>query len=255
MSPPGFPPGRVEGRLQGIINEMNLFKDFEKKLESLFEGVLLRAFRAGVHPVELGKKLVRELEGQKTIGVTHVYVPNRYEVGLAPRDYSRFESYQSVMATELENLLLRYILEKGYAVLDRPVVKMSQDRRLREGEFWIRCSMKGEIPSVPRDGTGPEEPPAVLELADGADVTPSFVLGGEETTIGRSDANDVVLLDPNVSRLHAKVEAAGGAYVISDSGSTNGTWVNEERVAEAELSDGDVIRLGSTNLVFRRSSE
>jgi len=79
---------------------MNIFKDFEKKLEGLFEGVLLRAFRSGVQPIELGKKLVREVEGHKTIGVSRVYVPNRFEVGLSPRDYSRFESYQAVLATE-----------------------------------------------------------------------------------------------------------------------------------------------------------
>src|SRR5450756_338768 len=92
----------------GIITSMNIFREFEKKLESLFEGAILRAFKSGVQPVELGKKLVRELEGHKTIGVSRVYVPNRYEVGLSPRDYSRFESYQAVMATELENLLISY---------------------------------------------------------------------------------------------------------------------------------------------------
>src|SRR5450756_797827 len=62
----------------GIITSMNIFREFEKKLESLFEGVILRAFKSGVQPVELGKKLVRELEGHKTIGVSRVYVPNRY---------------------------------------------------------------------------------------------------------------------------------------------------------------------------------
>lgn len=232
---------------------MNPFKDFEKKLESLFEGVMLRAFRSGVHPVELGKKLVRELEGHKTIGVTHVYVPNRYEVGLSPRDYSRFESYQSVMATELENLLIKYVKDKGYAVMDRPVVKMFQDKRLREGEFWIKCSMEGEVPASRERAAGSEPP--VLELVGEAGVGPTFVLGGEVTTIGRSDSNDIVLPDPNASRLHARVVRSGGSYSIQDSGSTNGTWVNEERVADAELSDGDVIRVGGTNLVFRRSVE
>ena len=125
---------------------MNIFKDFEKKLEGLFEGVLLRAFRSGVQPVELGKKLVRELEGNKTIGVSRVYVPNRYEVGLSSRDYSRFESYQAVLATELENLLISYIKDKRYVVLDRPRIKLVETERLREGDFWIRCRIEGDLP-------------------------------------------------------------------------------------------------------------
>lgn len=242
---------------------MGIFKDFEKKLESLFEGVFLRAFKSGVHPVELGKKLVRELEGHKTIGVSsRVYTPNRYEVGLSQRDYSRFESYQAVMATELENLLVSYVRDKGYAVLDRPRVKLVEDDGMREGEFWIRCRTEGEIPAggepkKARRGAGRERAggPAGLELMDSGDVAPFFALQGEVTQIGRITDNDIVLPDPNVSRAHARVTRRGGSYIIVDLDSTNGMWVNEERVSESELDDNDVIRLGGTRLLFRRSQD
>lgn len=243
---------------------MNIFKEFEKKLEGLFEGVFLRAFRSGVQPVELGKKLVRELEGHKVIGVTsRVYVPNRYEVGLSPRDYSRFESYQAVMATELENLLISYIKEKGYVVLDRPRIRLAEAERLREGEFWIKPTMEGELPArgepvrtregiLRRSGAGG---PASLELLDSGDASPVFTVDREQVMLGRVAENDIVLPDPNVSRVHARVERRGGEFLITDLDSTNGTWVNEKRVSEEELSDNDVIRLGSTRLIFRRSQE
>ncbi|MBU4301971.1 MAG: DUF3662 and FHA domain-containing protein [Actinobacteria bacterium] len=242
---------------------MGIFKDFEKKLESLFEGVFLRAFKSGVHPVELGKKLVRELEGHKTIGVSsRVYVPNRYEVGLSQRDYSRFESYQSVMATELENLLVSYIKDKGYAVLDRPRVKLVEEDRLREGEFWIRCRTEGEIPAGGErkeargaSGRGQAGGPVGLELVGSGGVAPFFALEGEVTRIGRVTDNDIVLPDPNMSRVHAQVTRRGGSYFITDLDSTNGTWLNEQRVSESELGDNDVIRLGSTRLLFRRSRD
>jgi hypothetical protein len=243
---------------------MNIFKDFEKKLESLFEGVFLRAFKSGVQPVELGKKLVREMEGNKTIGVSsHVYVPNRYEVGLSPKDYSRFESYQAVMATELENLLVSYIKEKGYAVLDRPRIKLIEVERLREGEFWIKASMEGEVPRAQgsekarqgeRRRPKPTGPP-VLELLDSGEVSPLFTLESESIRLGRVADNDIVLPDPNVSRVHARLWCRDDAYFVTDLSSTNGTWVNEERISEAELQDEDVIRLGSTRLIFRRSHE
>lgn len=242
---------------------MGIFKDFEKKLESLFEGVFLRAFKSGVHPVELGKKLVRELEGHKTIGVSRVYVPNRYQVGLSQRDYSRFESYQAVMASELENLLISYIKDKGYAVLDRPRIRLVEEDSLREGEFWIRCRTEGEIPPgaepAPARGAdvghGRPEGPACLELMGSGDVAPFFALELETTRIGRTTDNEIMLPDPNVSRLHASITRRGGSYYINDLDSTNGTWVNEQRVTEAELSENDVVRLGGTRLVFRRSQD
>ena len=244
----------------GIITSMNIFREFEKKLESLFEGVILRAFKSGVQPVELGKKLVRELEGHKTIGVSRVYVPNRYEVGLSPRDYSRFESYQAVMATELENLLISYVKEKGYAVLDRPRVKLAEVEKLHEGEFWIKTVMEGELPvekpGEPRPGArrrAPHKGPAVLELVDSGDVSPAFTIDKETVQIGRLSDNDIMLPDPNVSRVHARISRRGDSYFITDLKSTNGTFLNEERIMDAQLADEDVIRLGGTRLIFRRS--
>ncbi len=243
---------------------MNIFKEFEKKLEGLFEGVFLRAFRSGVQPVELGKKLVRELEGHKTIGVSsRVYVPNRYEVGLSAKDFSRFESYQAVMATELENLLISYIKEKGYVVLDRPRIRLVEADKLREGEFWIKVAMEGELPAggepvQTREGIlkrAPRSGPATLELMDSGDASPVFAVDKESIQLGRIGDNEIVLPDPNVSRVHARVGRHGDSYFITDLDSTNGTWVNEKRVSEVELADNDVIRVGSTRLIFRRSQE
>lgn len=242
---------------------MSIFKDFEKKLEGLFEGVILRAFKSGVQPVELGKKLVRECEGHKTIGVSRVYVPNRYEVGLSPKDYSRFESYQAVLATELENLIISYVKEHGYAVLDRPRVKLVEVEKLREGEFWIKSRIEGELPmpheAVETDGgivkQAQPEGPAVMELLDSGDVSPVFELSGRTVQVGRISDNDIVLPDPNVSRVHARVESRDGSYFITDLESTNGTFVNEQRVDSAKLRENDVIRLGSTRFIFHRSTQ
>jgi len=241
---------------------MSIFRDFEKKLEGLFEGVILRAFKSGVHPVELGKKLVRELEGHKVIGVSRVYVPNRYDVGLSPKDYSKFESYQAVMATELENLLITYIKEHGYAVLDRPRIKLIESERMREGEFSIKTRMEGDLPQAHEEVETDDgilrrsrAGPATLELLDSGELSPAFPLDKESVQIGRIADNDIVLPDPNVSRVHARVEKRDGAYQITDLESTNGTWVNEQRVSSVKLKENDVIRLGSTRFIFRRAQD
>jgi hypothetical protein len=167
-----------------------------------------------------------------------------------------------VLATELENLLISYIKEHGYAVLDRPRVKLVEVERLREGEFWIKSRIEGELPQghevvethegiVKREQSGP----AVLELMDSGEVSPAFDLGSRTVQIGRISENDIVLPDPNVSRVHARVELRDGSYSITDLESTNGTWVNEKRVDSARLRENDVIRLGSTRFIFRRAHD
>jgi len=241
---------------------MNILREFEKKLEELFEGVFLRAFKSGVQPVEIGKKLIRELEDHKAIGVSRIYAPNRFEVGLSPKDFSRFESFQSVLAAEFENLLIAYIKENAYGVVDKPEVSFREVDRLREGEFWIRTWIEGELPPAQRKKKKGErkeieerlEKPT-LELMDAGDVPPVFPLEGDEIKIGRLQANDIVLPDPNVSRVHARIERRNKSFFILDLDSTNGTYLNEKRVTEAKLKDGDIIRLGSTRLLFRRSPE
>lgn len=71
------------------------------------------------------------------------------------------------------------------------------------------------------------------------------------TYIGRSEDNQLRLLDPGVSRRHVLVMATPGGYTIRDLGSQNGTYVNGNRVDESPLADGDRITIGEINLVFR----
>lgn len=85
-----------------------------------------------------------------------------------------------------------------------------------------------------------------------------IVLGGERLTIGRDPGNDIALTDDEqVSRVHAELVPIGNAWVIDDQGlSTNGTWVNDERVRErTRLEDRDLIGIGSTGILFRRPGE
>ncbi|MEO3816256.1 FHA domain-containing protein [Plantactinospora sp. B24E8] len=79
----------------------------------------------------------------------------------------------------------------------------------------------------------------------------SFRLRPGLRRIGREDGVDVLLDDPKVSRRHAVVELVGGRVLLTDTGSTNGTWLNDRRVgAGTELRDGDRIRVGHVELRF-----
>jgi hypothetical protein len=109
--------------------------------------------------------------------------------------------------------------------------------------------------------------PEPVELEDRTFIVPEAILMSEAdagkavnfrltalTYIGRSEDNQLRLLDPGVSRRHVLIMASPGGYTIRDLGSQNGTYVNGERVDEGPLADGDRITIGEMNLVFRSGS-
>ena len=75
---------------------MSVLRNIEQKIEGLFEGMFGRAFRTHVQPVELARKLAKEMDEHRTISVSRVYVPNEYSVYLAPDDREQFTSYEGV---------------------------------------------------------------------------------------------------------------------------------------------------------------
>jgi hypothetical protein len=110
----------------------------------------------------------------------------------------------------------------------------------------------------------PTPPSKDVEVEDRTFIVPEALLLSEAdngqavnfrltalTYIGRSEDNQLRLLDPGVSRRHVLVMATPGGYTIRDLGSQNGTYVNGTRVDESPLADGDRITIGEINLVFR----
>lgn len=81
-------------------------------------------------------------------------------------------------------------------------------------------------------------------------------LAGDRATLGKSPANDLIVdWDRSASRLHAVLERFGDDWAIRDLGSSNGTWVNADRVDGARvLRDGDEVRVGKTRLVYRAAA-
>ncbi|MGO9788374.1 MAG: FHA domain-containing protein [Solirubrobacteraceae bacterium] len=94
-----------------------------------------------------------------------------------------------------------------------------------------------------------------LEIVSGQEPR-SVRLDADRTTIGKASDNDVALSDdPAVSRLHAAVERFAAGWVVTDLGSSNGTWLNGDRVTHPRrIRDGDEIRVGQTRLIVRAAS-
>ena len=253
-----------------------LLRSIEQKIESLIEGVFGRAFRTNVQPVELARKLAKEMDDHRTVSVSRVYVPNEYTVYLSPDDREQLTAYESSLKDELQQYLAEHARREEYALLSSPRVLLETDADLDVGEFGIATRIvqpdkrradadepieqlepgatmvykpKTPVPTqaVSAEDLGMEQEIAVLTF-DGTrhEVTQRVVV------LGRSRDCDIQLADANVSRRHAELRQEGASYWIVDLGSTNGTEVNGKRVKRAKLADGDTITLGSTKITFDR---
>jgi hypothetical protein len=249
---------------------MSVLRNLESKLESFVEGAFSRAFRSRVQPVELARKLAKEMEESQVASVSRTYVPNEYVVFLSPTDRDQFASYEGALKKELSDYLLEHARNEGLALVTRPTVEFRTDERLGVGEFGIQAHLiqppdedVGEHEPKPADYGhtmvySPDrevrklvQPPSTgraMLVSDGRRT----VLSGSRMLIGRSKEADVVIDDPNVSRRHAELRHQDGAWIVADLGSTNGVKVNGRRVEHAVLKPGDEIMLGLVRLSFEQ---
>ncbi|MGH2857633.1 MAG: FhaA domain-containing protein [Solirubrobacteraceae bacterium] len=261
---------------------MSVLRSLESKIAGLVEGTFSRAFRSEVRPVEIARKLAREMEEHRTTSLNRVYAPNEYRVWLSPRDRERFAGYEDALASELVGYLLEHARREHLALTSRPVVEFETDERLGLGEFGIEtlavdlaaeADNRSERYAPPEPAAGPiADPPGRTMIFGSADRVAEpleelarrrqetallvmegrrLVVGSEGVTLGRSRRCEIVVDDANVSRTHAEVRPRGGGWVLSDLGSTNGTRLNGRRLDQPEkLEPGDRIELGATTLTF-----
>jgi hypothetical protein len=254
---------------------MSVLRSIEHRIESIVEGVFGRAFRTHVQPVELARKLAKEMDDAKSVSVSRVYVPNEYTLYLCPGDREQFANYEDSLLTELSDYLSEHARREGYALLSTPVVLMEEDEDLGVGEFGIATRMvQSERPQAPippdvvpqalpsqtRIYRPPPTEAVSAEMAGEQDLARAAAavvvsgtrreLGDGAVVVGRSSTCDIVVDDPNVSRRHAEIRREDGAYWIVDLGSTNGLTLNGKRVERARLAPEDHILIGTTEVRF-----
>jgi hypothetical protein len=255
-----------------------LLRAIEHRIESLFEGVFGRAFRSHVQPVELARKLVKEMDDHRTVSVSRVYVPNEYHLYLSPKDREQFRGLEASLLSELGEYLAEHARREGYSLPSPPRVVLEEDEDLSLGEFGIatrlvqppseRATRVAQAAPVPRSETRVLEPQAVTEIVppeEAAEAVPDALraalvvagtrheLDGRVLLLGRSRECDIAIDDPSISRRHAELRPESGRYEVVDLGSTNGVEVNGARVKRTKLADGDCILLGQTELRFEQT--
>jgi hypothetical protein len=254
---------------------MNLLKSVETTIANLVEGAFGRVFRSEVRPMELARKLAREMDAHRTASVSRVYVPNEYSVWLSPEDRARYEGVEHEVIEELSAYLLEHARREDLIMASPPQIDFQTDERLTLGEFGIQARLVRPVghsdehrePALHQEEHGqtmiystsarvggPVEeaqarrraPRALLAVGSRRLLIPPA--GG---VIGRSRDCEIVLEDAGISRHHAELRPHGDGWTIEDLGSTNGVRINGRDVRGArQLEPGDRLELGSTEIVF-----
>jgi len=249
---------------------VSVLRNLESKLAGLVEGTFSRAFKSEVRPVELARKLAREMEEHKVVSLSRTYVPNEYAVWLSPEDREHVAAYEDELRRELSGYLLEHARRERIALLTRPSVSFETDDDLRLGEFGIQARLvrsaedaDSEEPSQGDHGhtmvystsdriseplREPDPRRARARVRVDGKTCP---VSSEGAVLGRSREADIQVDDPNVSRRHAELRPSGASWTVRDLGSTNGVKVNGRRIQGAQsLRGGDTITLGTSDVLF-----
>lgn len=270
---------------------MGVFDRVERGLERAVHGAFAKAFKAEVQPVEIASAMRRAMDDRAaTIGHGRTFVPNLFTIELAPTDFERLTGFSEMLTDELVASAQEHAESQRYQPGGPIEVTFVAKEDLETGVFRVRPSTAKARPApsakprslgaeAPKPGSA--SPEAVLSSAafpptpgvQRAPFTPArprrhpaqrpwldvdgdhYPLLAAITVLGRDNSADIILDDPGISRQHTEIRVTSdGPHLIAnvrDLGSTNGTFVNGERITSQRLSDGDRLSIGRTALIFR----
>jgi hypothetical protein len=247
----------------------------ERFFERLFERQSARLFRTRLQPIQLQRRIERAMESERVRDGERTLVPSGYAIHLAPEDLGALREAHPSLAADLADAALGFARGHGYHLADRPTVSLIADATIPAGDVQVATAgLEAPRAAVGAATTGTaaaddgepeggrridqtaifvvptvESPKATLREVRPDGSSQTFVVDGRPLTIGRGSENALVLRDERASRKHARIYGRQGALLLADLGSTNGSWVNDRRVEEIALGEGDRIRLGDTVLI------
>lgn len=251
---------------------MGMFSGLEGSLEKYIEGFFKDNFSGRVQPVDIAKKLAREMRDNRRVSISNIYVPNEYTVFLHQSDWESISAFSGALARELQDYVSHKAKEKKYSLAGRPLVKFVTDDNISAGSIIVESRFSEAPPEEDNNDavSGPLEhtqrfipvkdsplsgPPPLLHAKLQVDAGPErdkvFSLNKASMVIGRRDDCDIVLSDDSISRSHARLDLHRGVYIIHDLGSTNGILVNGDKITSRALKPGDVVTMGDTVCIFK----
>jgi len=205
-----------------------VLKSVENRLERMFERTFSRPFKNALQPIEIGTRIVREVDLTRRLSSMGPISPNQIQVWLGPSDAERFDGFQKALVAELAETVRQHAVTEGYSFVGPVAVEIFVDDDLKAGNLAVKT-----------DFVAGDSQPRLL-ASDGR----SFAVGDQPLIIGRSPDVDIVINDSNVSRRHAEVGRTSEGVAVRDLQSTNGTWVNGHRITAVSLSPRDDVTVG-----------
>ncbi len=251
-------------------------------MEGLVEGVFGRAFRRHIHPVEIAKGLTKQMDEGRMVSISRTYAPNDFTIHLSEDDAESINAYEESLRDELIQYASTHAESKSYHLMTPPKVRFAPEDTLKFGEFGVTAKLTGG--DGPREKGAPEDTSGqtrifkteqttgagqgtaaisldearkhglareIVEIvSDGGQAQP--LEGAGPWTVGRSQDNDVVVSDPNVSRRHARLIREENGFVVEDLGSTNGTLLGGAPIDRERIESGDELTFGQSPVRFVR---
>ncbi len=232
---------------------MGILDNVERGLEKLVRGAFSTGSRSQVQPLEIASALRKELDNRSIVlSQGRTLAPNVFTARLSDPDFELAQQWGSALAEELCDVVIAHVNSQQYSLQGPVRVSFEHDPELRAGFFEVDSTIEKKA-AAPRH-TGPAAPRRqptryrpVLEI-DGQ----RYSINAGSVVLGRSSDADILIDDTGVSRRHLEIRSLDGRIHAVDLGSTNGSYVNGQRVnGQVELTDGSMITMGRSRLTFR----
>ena len=226
---------------------MGLLEKFEQRVNRLVSGNFAEMFDSRVQPLEIASALQTEIhEKAASVGAGRTVVPNKFVIELSKSDYQNFADYEKLLLTELTTVIREYVVTENYTTVGTMVIEMKTDDDLIEGVFRITSNIEdamGQALDSPVVSTGRRGPHLVIAGF-------AYPLTRTKTVLGRATDADIRIDDAGASRRHCEIELTS-PITITDLGSTNGTWIHNEKITTRSLLSDTDITIGNTTIQFR----
>ena len=209
----------------------------ENRLEQMVESFFARLFKSGLRPIEIGKRILRTIDSNRTVAIDgQLIAPNHFMILLSPEDNQNFLEIQKTLKNDLTQSVREYCKKESYQFLGKIHIEFEIDANRQIGTFEIQATLKEDQENF-HD-----------RLQDDFGVI--TYLFDQITTLGRHSGSDIVLQETAASRYHAEIHRKDDGIFFIDKESTNGTHINGRRISEHKLTNGDQIRIGKTTFLF-----
>jgi hypothetical protein len=224
------------------------FSRIESSCAAFIERAFAKTFPSDLEPAQIARKLVATMEAATRGGDDGLIAPGNYVVYVNPEDLERLKPHGAYLEREWSQLLIDMASRVDIAFSDGGVQIVLQPREsIPAGAVEIE---PGSLEQTERIAFArPEKAIARFQLRMVKGVPAYGVYAIDRSLhVGRSDDSELFLVDPSVSRRHAVIDVDSGWPIVHDLGSTNGTFVNGERIETRRLAPGDLVTFGKTEL-------